>query len=1045
MVRMLTCVLAACLGVMLGSISMLAAPQASAGDIKGVVVDSTGARVSGATVTVAAIDTGIERQVLSDDLGAYHFFSLAPGAYSVQARKTGFTTYTRRPLQLTVGQILDIELTLEPIGASTEVLVQAPTPVLEPEKTQQGSMITSEQIENLPINQRTFLEYTLLTPAVTEAPSLVPFALPQAPSSGLSFLGQSPRYNCITIDGVDAIDDSVGAVRATISQEAAQEFQVNRSNFSAEFGRCSGGFINIVSKSGTSRWGGVAFAFFRNQALDARNAFAFGPGGSEIDPPFSRQQAGFTVGGPLIGDRTFAFLSYEGLRRRESRFVSFLENTSFFAPTSAPADHQQDVIAALAASGSPSFQALAGSLAGALTTSETTFPETIDLLESNSGVFPFRDSENILSLRIDHTLFPDNQLFARLNFSDTDISGGAFGGLQGPSHGANYQVQDYGGALSDTYMLDSTRANEFRFQFARRKFDVFPADPSGPEVSINGVAVLGRDYYLPSTRTETRFQWLDNYTVVRGSGKHQLKFGGDLNYLRFDTSTEVFLGGRFIFGEAVPLARVVDSIGGAGTSASIVGSGVAPAAYLDEPIRSIQAFNLGLPIVYQQGFGDPRARFSNTLLSGYALDLFNPTEKLNVNLGLRYDLEIQPRPIHRDTNNLAPRLGFTYALTPRTLLRGGYGIYYAQVFEAVAFIARVLDGQQIAQVFTPLDGLPSLGITTTASDVWSLAAQGGVGSLRTLTAADLTTLGLVPGATPPVLLSAAAGIVNPYSQQFSFGFDHDLRGMNLSVNYLGNHGVKLLRSRNVNEIQVGANAYGPVLGPINPAILQDNQVESSGSSIYHGLTVSLLKRYSDFSQFQISYTLSKTIDDTTDFIVDLQPANPLDLRNERGLSAFDQRNRLVISGVFESPFERGMGAFSLLRAFRFAPIFTWASGRPFNVLLGFDANNDTNANTDRPAGFGRNVGKGPDYVSLNMRIARDFEVSRGSETRLEAIFEVFNVFNRVNYSGVNTVVGVSDLAGQRIVGRPDRGPADPLGFTSAFDPRQIQLGLKLFY
>jgi hypothetical protein len=222
-------------------------------------------------------------------------------------------------------------------------------------------------------------------------------------------------------------------------------------------------------------------------------------------------------------------------------------------------------------------------------------------------------------------------------------------------------------------------------------------------------------------------------------------------------------------------------------------------------------------------------------------------------------------------------------------------------------------------------------------------------------------------------------------------------------------------------------------------------VESAGSSIYHGLVVSAVKRYSRRSQFQFSYTWSKAIDDTTDFITDLQPANPLDVGAERSLSSFDQRHRLVVSGVFESPFEHGMGLWSLLTGFKFAPILTVGSGRPFNVLLGFDANQDTNANTDRPAGVGRNAGIGPGYASLDLRVSRMFQISRDGPKRVEAIVEAFNVFNRTNFSGVNTVVGAAPLPAGPIRGSRLAKPTDPLGFTSAFDPRQIQLGAKLSF
>src|SRR5207249_4873331 len=342
----------------------------------------------------------------------------------------------------------------------------------------------------------------------------------------------------------------------------------------------------------------------------------------------------------------------------------------------------------------------------------------------------------------------------------------------------------------------------------------------------------------------------------------------------------------------------------------------------------------------------------------------------------------------------APRAGFSYSVANRTVVRGGYGVYYAPIFEAVAFVARVLDGTQISQILVPLTGLPQLGISTTSAQIWGLLKQQGILGSRQIAASDIAKLGLRPGTTPPVINTAHGNIVNPYSQQGSFGIEREITP-NLSVNsnYLVSRGVKILRGRNNNLRQAGTNAYGTVFAPINPAILQNNVVESSGGSIYHGMTLSVNKRYSHNNQFQISYTLSKAIDDTTDFISDLEPANQLNLRNERGLSSVDQRHRLVVSSVLNLPFQSTV-----------APIFTYSSGHPFNLLMGFDANGDTNSNTDRPSFAGRNTGTGPNFVSFDLRLGKDFSLGNEGSRRISAIVEAFNLFNRANYSGVNTVV-----------------------------------------
>ena len=1015
--------------------------QMSSGDIHGRVLDPDGALVTGVSVTITHRDTRLNRATHTDDEGTYRFFILQPGSYEVRFEAPGFAIQTRRPIQIQVGQSLNIDAHLTPIELQQEIVVVGQAAFVEREKTQQADSVTAMRIDNLPTNRRDFLDFSLLTPGVTDSGALITFSLPQTPNSGLSFSGQSGRSNSVTVDGVDNNDNAVGTVRSTLSQEAVQEFQINRSNYSAEFGRAAGGLINIVSRSGANDFSGSLFAFLRDQSLDARNPFAFGPGGIHIDPPFSRLQSGFSVGGPIVQNRSFFFLSYEGLRQRESKFSSFLENEELFQPTAS----QGSLIKALDEAPVALFQFAGSAMRDALTTSESSHPDTVQLLRENSGAFPFRNSDNRTSLRIDHQATANSQLFGRANFSDVDTIGGGVGGLKGTSRGVNQQIQDFGLVFGASHFLDSNRANEFRFQFARREFNTTPADAFGPEININGTALLGRDYFLPSIRTETRFQWVDNFTLV--SGNHELKFGGDFHYLPMDTTTEVFFGSRFIFGEVVSLESLIDDVVGPGTSGAIRAGlpGLGHAALvpaLSDPITALQAFNFGLPLAYQQGFGDPDAKIDNKLVSAYIQDKFHLTPSLTLNFGLRYDVEFQPSPLNRDTNNIAPRFGFAYSPNPLTVIRGGYGIYYASVYQAVAFIERVLDGTQVSQIFVPLAGLPQLGITTTSAQIWALLKQNGIIGSRQITAADIAPLGLAPGITPPVLLRSAPDLVNPYSQQVSFGVEREL-GTDLAagITYIMNRGTKLLRSRNTNLEVSGSNEFGPTFGPIDPGVLQANQVESSGNSIYHGMTAMLRKRFSSFYEFQASYTLSKGIDDTVDFITDLQAANQLDLRAERSLSSYDQRHRLVMSGVFTSPFDRGFGLGKVFADLTLSPILTIASGRPFNLLMGFDANGDTNPNTDRPPLAGRNTGRGPGFSSFDLRISKTFAF-RGRDQRIEAIAEAFNIFNRVNYSGVNNVVGTS-ISAFDVEGRRSRSATDPLAFTSAFAPRQIQLGLRL--
>src|SRR5690606_362826 len=586
------------------------------------------------------------------------------------------------------------------------------------------------------------------------------------------------------------------------------------------------------------------------------------------------------------------------------------------------------------------------------------------------------------------------------------------------------------------HVFSPNTLNDLKFQYGRREFEVATNDPVGPEIIISGVAEFGREFFNPSAYETNIFQVADNATFIRGS--HTLKIGADLNVMNLAGFAEVFLGGQFSFGERVPLGAIMDNLLGDGTAEGLAAQLATPqelgglgrpdlVANVMTPVSPVQAFNFGLPITYFQGFGDPTADVDYSQLGFFLQDNWRVNDKFTLNLGIRYDLDWRPETLNvastqppfdfrfesvKDRNNVSPRLGFAWdptgngrtvlrggygiyyqnffqafaftvdsvkdrknvsrrlgmAWAPpgngRTVIRGGYGIYYQNFFQAIAFVSQVLSGQ-IEQVFLPLTGLP--GIAATSSDVYQLYLQNGrIGE------AELQSLGIAPGVTPSVILPGASDVVNPYSQHAAFGLEQQF-GENWVIGgeYVLNRGVHLIRSRDINVREVGPNQFA--LPGLDPRYTQINMIETSGSSIYHGLNASLRKRFDQHHGLMISYTLGKAIDDTTDFITQLQPNNQRDLVSERSLSTFDQRHRLVVSSVLQSPltlpaadnFFEG-----LLADWTVAPIVTAASGRPFNLLVGFDLNNDTHEETDRPileSGeiVGRNTGVGPAFFTTD--------------------------------------------------------------------------------
>src|SRR5262245_60027896 len=289
--------------------------QSNAADIQGFVKDSTGAVVPNATVTARNPGTNISRSTTTGDDGNYRIVNLPPGDYEITVEAPNFKTAVLTRVTITVGQIADVDVTLE-AGQITEsvTISDATAEIVETSKTAVATTIDQQRINNLPINERNYLSFALTTSTVGRDNGR---PIGPAPTTGLNFGGQRGRSNLVQVDGADNTDNSVNASRSTVSQEAVQEFQVVTNSFAAEFGRSAGGVVNVVTKSGTNDFHGNIFGFLRHRSFQARNAFA-----PVEDPPFTRTQYGLTIGGPFDRDRTFFFYAFEQRRRNESGFFT---------------------------------------------------------------------------------------------------------------------------------------------------------------------------------------------------------------------------------------------------------------------------------------------------------------------------------------------------------------------------------------------------------------------------------------------------------------------------------------------------------------------------------------------------------------------------------------------------------------------------------------------------------------------------------------------------------------------------------------------------
>jgi len=302
--RMLKIIFCLCLGVFIGTATAFGQATATA-DLRGVVRDPNGAIIAGATVTATDNSKGTTRTVTTDTDGNYVLLALSPSNYTIKIEASGFAAKTVNNVLLEVGQqsALDVDLTIGSVDAVVDIL-QGEEQLVDTERTQQSTVITSRQLNNLPINRRNFLDFALLTPGVTDSDNIndsSDFRVAQTPQSGLSFGGSNGRGNSINVDGSSA-DTASGGARNVVSQEAVQEFQVDRNSYNAEFGGASGGGVNIVSKTGGNDLRGSIFGYFRNKKFDARNTFDSNPNGQS---PFSRQQFGGSIGGRIVENKTF--------------------------------------------------------------------------------------------------------------------------------------------------------------------------------------------------------------------------------------------------------------------------------------------------------------------------------------------------------------------------------------------------------------------------------------------------------------------------------------------------------------------------------------------------------------------------------------------------------------------------------------------------------------------------------------------------------------------------------------------------------------------
>ena len=753
------------------SYATMAQGVGASGDLTGTVTDPTGAGVPNAKVTVTDPAKGEARSVMTDEHGFYRVSGLAPAGYKVIVEHSGFQAEVANGVVLTVGQTLIFDFHLKLAGMSSQVEVSSAPPIVETERASQANTLTQEDIAQLPIDRRDYLTFTLLAPGVSNSTRLASdqdFRVKQTPQSGLSFYGSNGRGNSVTVDGGEANDDA-GGVRLTLSQDAVQEFQVNRSNYSADLGGASGAAINIVSKSGTNEPHGSLYGYFRNDALDAADPFAFTqalqPGGpfsftaqgQPIKNSLQRYQYGGALGFPIKKDKTFLFAAFEGLLQNSQNAVPLLTNSFIFAgPTAAapttfvqsdPRFAQQTIVTALINDpGNPMVPCLnnqngtvtslpAQTCAGALQAGLTVSPVTgltlgqnalnnflIKQLETNGGLFNYNTREYLGSGRLDHRFSDSNQLAITYRFGHDLEENPDVHSLTGFSAGSSIHDYDNNALAAWYHQFSPTAQNELRLQFDFATLNVIPNEPGQPGLQIPGfVNNLGTSIFLPSLTITRRYEIADNFTLIRGH--HTMKFGGSELLRGNHTESHTFFPGRFVFGTlpGFVLSPCLANPNGAITNNPNTAGCNLPGTLNSAVIDSLQTASLGAPQVFQQGFGNPvYPYYTRPFTAGYWQDSWKIRPNFTLNYGLRYELDTQYAPLSTYKKNFGPRVSFAWDpfKDHKTVIRGGYGIFYGAIYDQIPAVDYSLGVRNANN--------SSVGNTTKAGQVNNLDAICGV-------------------------------------------------------------------------------------------------------------------------------------------------------------------------------------------------------------------------------------------------------------------------------------------------------------------------------
>jgi hypothetical protein len=979
------------------------AQSPTTGEIAGQILDPQGAAVANAAVKLTS-PSGRVRETVSDASGRYRFPLLDPGSYSLSVQATGFAPATRNGAVVRITQTTAVEIQLTVAGTRESVSVVA-EPIVVQDNNTEGRVIGDTQVNQLPLPTRNYTQLLALSPgAISSLPNNAELGRGDA---DINVNGQRSTSNNVIIDGTQVNSPGTNSTpNLTVPPpDAIDQFIVQTSMYDASQGRNSGGNVAVVTKSGTNRFHGNLFEYFRNDALNANDFFLNETGRPR--PELKRNQFGFTLGGPIIHDRTFFFVAYQGTRERNGTSPTYSLGTTLM-PQDLTNDRSTATLTNTAlndygvAINPVSLSLLQATLPNgqyAIPSAATPLPgSTAPSITPISGVSRF--TEDYFNVNIDQQVSSKNKLSGKFLFSNDPQYQAIFGFL-----GANtLEVPGYGGSLSfhnrvlslsDAHIFNPHLINEVRFGFSRIRGISTPQEPftnaqfgiTNPlaaqypgmsTIAVDGAFTIGSSP-LADEKSVTQ-TWQAQDTVSYTAGRHFLRVGGQFVRYDVDFYFHSFSRGEIIFNDFQDFLA-----GGSPTSfdVSLLGAGLPDRgfrasdgnAFVQDDIHLAHNFtlNAGLRLDHFGGWSEIRNRFSSFNAAAFAQNALPCTPLTPCTQG--FTLGSSGQQVNPSKFDVSPRVGFAWSPRQQNDLsiRGGFGLYFDRFSSRFANL----------QVFNyPYDTIGT-GLFSQGFFANPFPPLAGVSFPLPASAPSPITLpfdGIPIGYNPINGFFAAPNMKIPYTMSYNFDVQYSLaRSWLLDVGYVGSRGNHLINLYNFNQGLLPATApYTYATSPVggfsdNKALFGFDQVQTEAESRYNALQTSLTKRFSHGLQFLASYTWSHSIDNNSgdnnpnaESEIEPLPGDQQNLATQFGSSDFDRKHRFVFSGVYDLPtFYKGDSGFAKAVANNWETngLVVLQTGLPFTVVCQNDS--DLNNRADIVPGISVVTSSGSTVSRLN--------------------------------------------------------------------------------